>query len=91
MYTPPKSGFSQDLCVEECLRLWPTVAYRAAAGTHKQFANRIIHQMARPEWEPGKAQLAFMRQMVAIYAPDNIAIDPDLIDRLEETAGSQIG
>lgn len=86
-----KSIFAPERSVEECLRLWPTVAYRARPGTHKEFAAKIMHQLARREWEPGSAQLAFMRKLVDLYVPDNVAIDPDFIADMAEKTGWTIG
>lgn len=88
MYTP-KSIFhaDQERSVAECLRLWMTVLYRAAPGTHKQFADRIMQQRQRPGWEPTPLQLRFMRELVAIYAPDDIALDPEFVPDMAERTG----
>lgn len=75
--------FTPERSADECLRLWGTVIYRAATRQHLEFAAKIAHQAARPNWEPGPAQLAFMRDLVELYAPDNIAIDPDLMFMIE--------
>ena len=71
---------------DECLRFWGTVTFRARGRQHQQFADRIAHQAARPDWEPGPQQLKFMRELVDLYATDNIAIDPELMDLIEASA-----
>ena len=92
MYIPSSNILAQrDRSLAECLRLWPTVHYRAAPGPHKQFADRIMQQAQRPDWEPGPAQLRFIRDLVSIYAPDDIALDPDLVpDMAEKTGWSRV-
>lgn len=81
-HKPISSLFMPERSVEECLRLWGTVIVRATDPVHRQFADRIAHQAARPDWVPGIQQLAFMRQLVDLYASDDIALDPDLINLL---------
>lgn len=88
VHTPTHRDFMPERSLDECLRLWGTVAYRAATNQHRQFAVRIAHQAARPDWKPGAAQLEFMRKLVALYAPDDIAIDPDLMDLIEANGGA---
>ena len=88
VYAPSAQIISTpERSVGECLRLWPTVLYRAARGTHKQFADRIMQQAQRPGWEPGLAQLQFMRELVTLYCPDNIALDPELVPDMSEKTG----
>lgn len=91
-YTPIARGFYMpQRSVEECLRLWPTVHYRAATRVHRDFADRIRHQAQRPGWIPSPAQVAFMRQLVDTYAYDDIALDPDLVlDMSEKTGWSRV-
>lgn len=89
VYTPNARPFPMpERSVEECLRLWGTVTYRAATNQHRQFADRIAHQAARPDWVPGSAQLAFMRQLVDLYAYDDIAVDPELMFLIEANGGT---
>lgn len=85
-YTPIGRG-TPYRSVEECLRLWPTVHYRAATRVHREFADRIRHQAQRPGWTPSRAQVAFMRQLVELYAYDDIALDPDLVPDMEAKTG----
>lgn len=80
-------SFQPQRSVDECMRLWGTVIVRAKGPTHRQFADRIAHQASRPDWQPGVAQLAFMRKLVDIYAHDDIALDPELIALLQEGRG----
>lgn len=87
MYIPTSHAFVPQRSIGECLRLWPTVTYRAAINQHRQFADRIIHQAARPGWTPSPAQAAFMRQLVELYCPDDIALDPELVPDMVEKIG----
>lgn len=73
--------------LEECLRLWGTVMVRARNKTHQDFADKIAHQAARRDWAPGIQQLAFIRKLVDIYAHDDIALDPELIELLQLDGG----
>lgn len=87
-YTPIARGFcTPQRSIEECLRLWPTVHYRAATRVHRDFADRIRHQAQRPGWTPSSAQAAFIRKLVEIYAYDDIALDPDLVPDMAERTG----
>lgn len=76
---PSPRAFRSERSLDELLRLWPTVAYRASTRIHRAFAEKIMHQKARPDWAPGPAQLSLMRDLVDIYVPDDIALDPDLV------------
>ena len=87
VYKPNHRDFMPERSVDECLRLWGTVIVRARGTTHQQFADRIAHQAVRPDWEPGNAQLAFMRRLVDLYAHDDIALDPELIALLQVERG----
>lgn len=89
VYTPNARPFPMpERSLEECLRLWGTVMVRAKTRQHRQFADRIAHQAVRPDWEPGVQQLAFIRQLVDLYASDDIALDPELIDLLQGVGGA---
>lgn len=79
--------FTADRSMDECLRLWPTVAFRAKGRTHLAFADRIAHQSARPGWTPSPAQAEFIRKLVTLYADDDIALDPALVGEMEEVRG----
>ena len=87
MYKPSHRDFMPERSLEECLRLWGTVMVRAKDPTHRQFAERIDHQAARPDWEPSPLQLAFIRKLVDLYAYDDIALDPELIALLQGERG----
>lgn len=89
VYKPNAHQFAKpERSVDECLRLWGTVTVRALGKTHQLFADRIAHQAARPDWVPGNAQLAFMRELVDLYAHDDIALDPELIDLVQNMRGA---
>lgn len=79
--TKYRSMFAPERSVAECLWLWPTVLIRAPEGSmDADFAHRIMHQSARPKWEPSPMQLDLMRRMVNHFVPDGIRLDPDLIE-----------
>ncbi len=81
MQKPYRSLFAPERSVDECLLFLGTIMHRAPVGSQDwTFADRIAHQAARPLWEISPAQLAYLRKLVDQYAPDGIAIDPDLID-----------
>ena len=69
---------NNPLALDELLALWPTVRMRAKVGSQDhEFAERIELQAMRRGWEPSPSQLAYMRDLVAKYAPDGIRLDPD--------------
>jgi hypothetical protein len=80
-------AFTAERSTAECLWLWPTVFYRAAPGQDLDFAEKILQQAQRPDWEPSPGQLAYMRQLVQYYVPTGIRLDPDLVRMAEATEG----
>ncbi|MDQ7775551.1 MAG: hypothetical protein Q4615_06385 [Paracoccus aminovorans] len=89
VYTPSaRALYVPERSLDECLRLWGTVQVRAKGATHRAFAERIAHQASRPEWVPGVQQMAFIRQLVDLYAYDDIALDPELIEMLRGMGGT---
>lgn len=72
--------FTPERSLEECLLFLATIMHRAPVGSQDwNFADKTVHQAARPKAEFGQAQLAYLRALVDKYAPDGIALDPALI------------
>lgn len=90
VYTPRAQAlYVPERSLDECMRLWGTVTVRAKTHQHREFADRIVHQAARPDWVPGVQQMAFIRQLVDLYASDDIALDPQLIEILQGMGGAE--